>query len=280
MTNATAPTLLASPTPTAGDTLLRVDGTPLTTLTLASILDQIGTTAILPIIDSSPSPSSTSTTTGDTIDPGWKVRGFVRIETFMPKEMEFEPGFPARVQAFQSEQQHRLERQLAAREQAKVEAETLALRAAEAQTMLDTQKHELAMQENKRKTLEEGQKHELAKTAVEKAAVQNEIARKRQGKELENRCGCVELLLHSRFPNPTHTPTHNPHQHKKMKQKPNPPKKPMKRHRLLPWSPWKSNKQVSTVYIGPVASKHTQHTQHTQHTHHTHHTQHTPRHHN
>jgi len=133
-------------TPATGDILLRVDDQPLTTLSLATILEQIGTTAILPIIDTTHSPPSSS---GDAVDPGWKIRGFVKIETFAAKTLELQPGWPARVQAFQEIMQYNLDQVNAIKEQARVEAETAALRATEAQQVLDKQKHELALQEGK-----------------------------------------------------------------------------------------------------------------------------------
>ena len=169
--------------PSAGDVLVRVDGNPLSTRSLASILEQIGTTAILPIIDTTQ--TSLLASSADSVDPGWRVRGFVKIETFAPKMMELKPGWPSRIQEFHNVMQQQQNQVEALKEQARLEAETIALKAAEAQQNLDQQKHELALQESKRKLLEEGQKHELAKTAAEKAAVRAEIEVKRKEQQSE-----------------------------------------------------------------------------------------------
>ena len=155
MTNSTLPHLLQSKVPAVGDILLNVDNTPISAYSLVDVLHQMGTTAVLPIIDSTHPRSSND---GTTIDPGFRIKGFVRIETFMPSEMELQPGFPARIQAFETQAVQLLAEQHMAQEHAKVQAETLALNAAKAKTLLDQQKHELAVQESKRKLMEEGKR--------------------------------------------------------------------------------------------------------------------------
>jgi hypothetical protein len=179
MTNSSSADILESKVPAVGDIITAIDGSPLATHSLSTLLNQIGTTSILPIIDSTENyevePSYWSSNNGNTVDPGWKIRGFVRIETFMPAKIELKPGFPARVNAFKVLHEKLVQQQKEKEERAKLEAETAALQAAQAQRVLDQRKHELALQESKRKLQEEEQKHELAKSMAEKAAVEREV---------------------------------------------------------------------------------------------------------